>query len=213
MAETVLFNALREAIDEEMARDSTVFLLGEDVGHYGGSYKVTKDLYKKYPSKITEINRKLYSEIAIIWKTDELKRTKPSPLDEAKWGLAVIEDSLWDTIPKVYKRLNDIFRNNLKKDLPRNFNPIQFGSWMGGDRDGNPFVTTDITLKTSQKLRSDIIKNYYRDIRDLRRRLTFKGIEDVIVKIEDDLYRIPIKLIIKPLLLVLFSQAWFVSSS
>lgn len=48
MAETLLFNALREAIDEEMARDSTVFVLGEDVGHYGGSYKVTKDLYKKY---------------------------------------------------------------------------------------------------------------------------------------------------------------------
>jgi pyruvate dehydrogenase E1 component beta subunit len=48
MAETLFFNALREAIDEEMARDSTVFVLGEDVGHYGGSYKVTKDLYQKY---------------------------------------------------------------------------------------------------------------------------------------------------------------------
>lgn len=48
MAETLLFNALREAIDEEMAHDPTVFVLGEDVGHYGGSYKVTKDLYKKY---------------------------------------------------------------------------------------------------------------------------------------------------------------------
>ena len=48
MAETFLFNALRQAIDEEMARDETVFVLGEDVGHYGGSYKVTKDLYKKY---------------------------------------------------------------------------------------------------------------------------------------------------------------------
>jgi pyruvate dehydrogenase E1 component beta subunit len=48
MAETLFFNALRAAIDEEMARDSTVFVLGEDVGHYGGSYKVTKDLYKKY---------------------------------------------------------------------------------------------------------------------------------------------------------------------
>jgi pyruvate dehydrogenase E1 component beta subunit len=48
MAETLLFNALREATDEEMARDQTVFVLGEDVGHYGGSYKVTKDLYKKY---------------------------------------------------------------------------------------------------------------------------------------------------------------------
>ena len=48
MAETLLFNALRQAIDEEMGRDETVFVLGEDVGHYGGSYKVTKDLYKKY---------------------------------------------------------------------------------------------------------------------------------------------------------------------
>jgi pyruvate dehydrogenase E1 component beta subunit len=48
MAETLMFNALREATDEEMARDKTVFVLGEDVGHYGGSYKVTKDLYKKY---------------------------------------------------------------------------------------------------------------------------------------------------------------------
>lgn len=48
MAETLFFNALREAIDEEMARDDRVFVLGEDVGHYGGSYKVTKDLYKKY---------------------------------------------------------------------------------------------------------------------------------------------------------------------
>ncbi|GAB4529649.1 MAG: alpha-ketoacid dehydrogenase subunit beta [Pleurocapsa sp.] len=48
MAETLMFNALKEATDEEMARDNTVFVLGEDVGHYGGSYKVTKDLYKKY---------------------------------------------------------------------------------------------------------------------------------------------------------------------
>ncbi|HLO49513.1 MAG TPA: alpha-ketoacid dehydrogenase subunit beta [Kamptonema sp.] len=48
MAETLFFNALRAAIDEEMARDSAVFVLGEDVGHYGGSYKVTKDLCKKY---------------------------------------------------------------------------------------------------------------------------------------------------------------------
>ena len=48
MAETLMFNALREATDEEMARDNTVFVLGEDVGHYGGSYKVTKGLYEKY---------------------------------------------------------------------------------------------------------------------------------------------------------------------
>ena len=48
MAETLMFNALREATDEEMARDNTVFVLGEDVGEYGGSYKVTKGLHEKY---------------------------------------------------------------------------------------------------------------------------------------------------------------------
>ena len=63
-----------------------------------------RHLYKKYPSKIIEIDRDIYTEITIIWKTDELKRSKPSPLDEARWGLAIIEDSLWDTIPRVYKR-------------------------------------------------------------------------------------------------------------
>ena len=126
-----------------------------------------RHLYKKYPSKIIELDRRLYSEIAIIWKTDELKRTKPSPLDEAKWGLAVIEDSLWDTIPKVYKRLNDIFRKNLNKDLPRNFNPIQFGSWMGGDRDGNPNVTAEVTSKVILFSRWQAAKLYEKELTKL----------------------------------------------
>jgi len=126
-----------------------------------------RHLYKKYPSKIIELDRRLYSEIAIIWKTDELKRTKPSPLEEAKWGLAVIEDSLWDTIPKVYKRLNDIFRKNLNKDLPRNFNPIQFGSWMGGDRDGNPNVTAEVTSKVILFSRWQAAKLYEKELTKL----------------------------------------------
>jgi len=126
-----------------------------------------RHLYKKYPSKIIELDRKLYSEIAIIWKTDELKRIKPSPLDEARWGLAVIEDSLWDTIPKVYKRLNDIFRKNLNKDLPRNFNPIQFGSWMGGDRDGNPNVTAEVTKKVILFSRWQAAKLYEKELTQL----------------------------------------------
>ena len=126
-----------------------------------------RHLYKKYPSKIIELDRRLYSEVAIIWKTDELKRTKPSPLEEAKWGLAVIEDSLWDTIPKVYKRLNDIFRKNLNKDLPRNFNPIQFGSWMGGDRDGNPNVTAEVTSKVILFSRWQAAKLYEKELTKL----------------------------------------------
>ena len=92
-----------------------------------------RELMKSFPSKQKIIDRKLYDEITIIWNRDDLKRTKPSPFDEARWGLAIIEDSLWETIPKVYRRLNSIFVKNMGKGLPKNFNPIVFGSWMGGD--------------------------------------------------------------------------------
>ena len=157
-----------------------------------------RHLYKKYPSKIIEIDRKLYSEIAIIWKTDELKRTKPSPLDEAKWGLAVIEDSLWDTIPRVYKRLNDIFRKNLNKDLPRNFNPIQFGSWMGGDRDGNPNVTSEVTKKVILFSRWQAAKLYERELTKLIQDLSMEECSNKIKKITGNSFE-PYRVYLRPL--------------
>ena len=104
-----------------------------------------RDLLRDHPSKLRILDKKLFDELTIVWNTDDLKRVRPSPFDEARWGLAVIEDSLWDTIPKVYRRLNSIFLKNMDKGLPKNFNPIEFGSWMGGDRDGNPNVTSKVT--------------------------------------------------------------------
>ena len=157
-----------------------------------------RHLYKKYPSKIIEIDRKLYSEIAIIWKTDELKRTKPSALDEAKWGLAVIEDSLWDTIPRVYKRLNDIFRKNLNKDLPRNFNPIQFGSWMGGDRDGNPNVTSEVTKKVILFSRWQAAKLYERELTKLIQDLSIEECSQAIKKVTGNSFE-PYRVYLRPL--------------
>ena len=157
-----------------------------------------RHLYKKYPSKIIEIDRKLYSEIAIIWKTDELKRTKPSALDEAKWGLAVIEDSLWDTIPRVYKRLNDIFRKNLNKDLPRNFNPIQFGSWMGGDRDGNPNVTSEVTKKVILFSRWQAAKLYERELTKLIQDLSMEKCSQSIKKVTGNSFE-PYRVYLRPL--------------
>ncbi len=157
-----------------------------------------RHLYKKYPSKIIELDRKLYSEIAIIWKTDELKRTKPSPLDEARWGLAVIEDSLWDTIPKVYKRLNDIFRKNLKKDLPRDFNPIQFGSWMGGDRDGNPNVTAEVTKKVILFSRWQAAKLYERELTKLIQDLSMEECSTKIKRATGNSYE-PYRVYLRPI--------------
>jgi len=157
-----------------------------------------RHLYKKYPSKIIEIDRKLYSEITIIWKTDELKRSKPSPLDEAKWGLAVIEDSLWDTIPKVYKRLNDIFRKNLGKDLPLGYNPIQFGSWMGGDRDGNPNVTAEVTKKVILFSRWQAAKLYEKELTKLIQDLSMKECSSKIKKIAGNSFE-PYRVFLRPI--------------
>ena len=83
-----------------------------------------RELLKLFPSKLKILDKKLFDELTIIWNTDDLKRSKPSPYDEARWGLAIIEDSLWDTIPKVYRRLNSIFIQNMDKGLPKNFNPM-----------------------------------------------------------------------------------------
>ena len=157
-----------------------------------------RHLYKKYPSKIIEIDRKIYTEITVIWKTDELKRSKPSPLDEAKWGLAVIEDSLWDTIPKVYKRLNDIFRKNLGKDLPRGYSPIKFGSWMGGDRDGNPNVTADVTKKVILFSRWQAAKLYEKEFTKLIQNLSMEECSPKIKKFSGNSFE-PYRVYLRPI--------------
>jgi len=91
------------------------------------------------------MERSLHEEITSIWKTDELKRSKPKPTEEAQWGLAVIEDSLWNAVPKICSRFNEAVEFHTGKKLPIDFSPLVFGSWMGGDRDGNPNVTAKTT--------------------------------------------------------------------
>ncbi len=157
-----------------------------------------RHLYKKYPSKIIDIDRKLYTEISVIWKTDDLKRVKPTPLDEAKWGLAVIEDSLWDTIPKVHKRLNDIFKKKLGKDLPNNFNPITFGSWMGGDRDGNPFVTAEVTKQVILHSRWQAAKLYEKEFTQLIQDLSIKECSAKIKKFTGQTFE-PYRVYLRPI--------------
>tara|TARA_Y100001970_G_scaffold75751_1_gene95992 strand:- start:1534 stop:4251 length:2718 start_codon:yes stop_codon:yes gene_type:complete len=91
------------------------------------------------------LEKKLHELITSIWKTDELKRYKPTPTEEARWGLAVIEDSLWNAVPKICSRLDQAVEEYTGKKLPTNYSPFKFGSWMGGDRDGNPNVNHKIT--------------------------------------------------------------------
>ena len=91
------------------------------------------------------VTRRLQGLIAEAWHTDEIRRVRPTPVDEAKWGFAVIESSLWQALPNVLRQTDKVLQATTGQRLPLNAAPIRFASWMGGDRDGNPNVTASIT--------------------------------------------------------------------
>ena len=157
-----------------------------------------RELLKSFPSKLKILDKKLFDELTIIWNTDDLKRSKPSPYDEARWGLAIIEDSLWDTIPKVYRRLNSIFIQNMDKGLPKNFNPIQFGSWMGGDRDGNPNVTAEVTREVILLSRWEAAKLYEKELTKIIRSYSMEKCSKKIQKKVGKSYE-PYRVFLRPL--------------
>ncbi len=110
--------------------------------------------------------------ISQIWHTNEIRQRRPSPVDEAKWGFAVIENSLWTAVPRFLRKLDDQLQTILGQRLPMECSPIRFASWMGGDRDGNPNVTHKITaevLLLSRWMAADL---YSRDIGQLRAELS-----------------------------------------
>ena len=157
-----------------------------------------RELMKRHTSKIKILEKKLYDEFTIIWNTDDLKRFKPTPSEETRWGLAVIEDSLWEAIPKVYRRLNGIFVKNMGKNLPKNFNPISFGSWMGGDRDGNPNVTSKVTKEVILLSRWEAAKLYEKALTKLIRSFSMEKCSKKIRKATGKSYE-PYRVYLRPL--------------
>ncbi len=83
--------------------------------------------------------------IAQIWFGDDFRQARPTPVDEAKWGFAVVEDSLWHAVPGFLRRLDEALFESCGVHLPLDSAPVSFVSWMGGDRDGNPNVTAKVT--------------------------------------------------------------------
>ena len=124
--------------------------------------------------------------LAQLGKTSFFKHKKPSPYDEAVSLIWYLENVFYNSFGRVYDYIQQHIFNgeHIANDI------INIGFWPGGDRDGNPFVTPEITLSVAKRLRDTIIKNYYRDIRNLRRKLTFQGVENRIVIIETELYKI-----------------------
>ena len=123
--------------------------------------------------------------LAQLGKTPFIKQEKPTPFDEAVSLTWYLENVFYETAGEM---MHYIQKNILDGELPKN-DILNLGFWPGGDRDGNPFVTTEITLKVADRLRSSILKNYYIDIRKLKRKLTFIGVDTIISDIENKLYR------------------------
>ncbi|MDP4945759.1 phosphoenolpyruvate carboxylase [Alishewanella sp. SMS8] len=92
-----------------------------------------------------QLQLRLTELISQAWHTNEIREQRPTPVDEAKSGFAVIESSLWQAIPDFLRELDADLRRDLGTGLPLDAAPVRFSSWMGGDRDGNPFVTSKVT--------------------------------------------------------------------
>lgn len=128
-----------------------------------------EDLLADEKARLQEQLRRLVTE---AWHTDEIRYERPTAVDEARWGFAVIENSLWYAVPRFLREFDEALVETTGDALPLGCAPIRFASWMGGDRDGNPNVTAAVTrevLWLSRWMAADL---YLRDIQMLRRELS-----------------------------------------
>ncbi len=120
-----------------------------------------------------------------LGKTPFVNKEKPTPLDEALSIIYYLRYVYYDSIGELYTNIKKLFGNGnfrLHEDL------FQLGFWPGGDRDGNPFVTADVTRSVADELRSSILKSYYAHLKNLRRRLSFRGVTEILNELSDILY-------------------------
>lgn len=124
------------------------------------------------PIEIEPLKNSIKRLITEIWCTDELHRKKPTPLDEARAGLLIFEQRLWTAIPQFLRNLDFSLKKHTGNPLPFTASPIRFGSWMGGDRDGNPNVTPEITRRAWAMARWIAADLYWREVDALRSELS-----------------------------------------
>src|SRR5262245_10123320 len=119
-----------------------------------------------------EVLDALRREIVSAWETDEVRHDRPSPLDEVRGGLIVFEQSLWQAVPAFLRSVNAALRQVAGRSLPLDIAPLRFGSWIGGDRDGNPNVTPEVTRKACLLARWQAADLYLPEINALRDELS-----------------------------------------
>ena len=114
-----------------------------------------------------QLQARLRELITQIWFGDDFRLDRPTPVDEAKWGFAVVEESLWQAVPEFLRRLDRALQDLCGARLPLDAAPVSFVSWMGGDRDGNPNVTAAVTEEVLLLSRWQAADLYLRDLTGL----------------------------------------------
>ncbi|KAL0034136.1 hypothetical protein WJX79_011096 [Trebouxia sp. C0005] len=113
------------------------------------------------PYEKTEALEAIRSHIMAAWRTDEIRRTKPSPQDEMRQGLSYFHETIFSSLPVFQRRIDTALQNIGQPMLPLEHNLFHFGSWMGGDRDGNPFVTPETTREVVITARLSAVNLYF----------------------------------------------------
>jgi phosphoenolpyruvate carboxylase len=142
---------------------------------------------------ITDLDRAIQNDdlllikklLAQLGKTPFYKKVKPTPYDEAVSLIWYLENVFYHSVSKIYNYI----QQHIYDGEPLENEIIDLGFWPGGDRDGNPFVTTKITLDVAERLRQSILRSYYGDVKRLKRRFTFDGVQEILARVEDRLYK------------------------
>ncbi|HSB93002.1 MAG TPA: phosphoenolpyruvate carboxylase [Flavitalea sp.] len=210
--QVVLFDALEDAafrevndingvgtlkhLESEIIRGSLEDELKTTLQHFGIRLVLTAHPTQFYPGSVLGIINDLSTALSQnnaaqvnmylqqLGKTPFFKKQKPTPFDEAVSLIWYLENIFYHSAGRILTFLRSQFPDAIDPNNPI----ITMGFWPGGDRDGNPNVHADTTIKVASALRGAIIKCYYLEIRKLRRRLTFKGIENVLADMEAKLY-------------------------
>ncbi|SDH33829.1 Phosphoenolpyruvate carboxylase, type 1 [Vibrio xiamenensis] len=157
------------------------------------------------PKERQKTERRLEQLIAQSWHSDVIRKQRPTPLDEAKWGFAVVENSLWEAVPEFLRELNDKLTDYLDEGLPIDARPVHFSSWMGGDRDGNPFVTHTITREVLLLSRWKAADLYLNDINELISELSMVKCNDALRELAGEDEHEPYRAVLKQIRQILMS--------
>jgi len=120
-----------------------------------------------------KLREKLMNEVLTLWQTDELRDRKPTVLDEVRNGMYYFHETLFEVLPNVYEELERCLTKYYPEEQWHVPTYLRFGSWIGGDRDGNPSVTSDVTWQTLKMQRNLAIHKYENNLRELARHLSF----------------------------------------